>query len=344
MTVCLLISEYGVADKMLLVFFSIVTLAFDAICILQLMDYNPFYLFPKGFSYSGANVDYSGVFIGTIGNVDFVGAFFSIAIPLYVLSILKLKIKNRFYLFIPLLLTVYVLFQIKVYAGIVGLAGIIISLPFMFDVSKKIRLWMVCVLIAVFVMAVAVLYVTEPKELFLYQIHEILRGNINGEFGTYRIMIWEKVLNLVPNAPVLGHGPDTMIFGDFGEYGEVDPSSGVYYSYIDTAHNEFLNVLYHQGILGLGMYIGAVAHTIADFIKNGGKNANVAILGTTVISYLIQSFFGISMCITAIYFWIVWGLFIHEIGKQKNVIYISRIISFIHRGNYLMHLKCKGSK
>ena len=53
------------------------------IVLLQLLDRNPLGLFPGGLRWSDANLRYSGVFLGTIGNVDLLASYLCLFIPLF---------------------------------------------------------------------------------------------------------------------------------------------------------------------------------------------------------------------------------------------------------------------
>ena len=78
---------------------------------------------------------------------------------------------------------------------------------------------------------------------------------------------------------------------------------------IDVAHNEYLNILYHQGIFALIAYLGALFSTAKKWLTDSGRNALVAVLGTMLLCYSIQAFFGFSMIMTAPYFYLTLALF-----------------------------------
>jgi len=78
---------------------------------------------------------------------------------------------------------------------------------------------------------------------------------------------------------------------------------------IDVAHNEPLNILFHQGIFALIFYTGFIISTLTVWFRNRDDYVILA-LGIGFISYLVQSLFTFSMCLTAPYFWICAGLII----------------------------------
>ena len=81
---------------------------------------NPFTLYPVGYGYADAGVAYSGAYLGTIGNVDLVAAFFCLAIPAFWATILRSHERKRYYLIVPLALSLFVLVKMNVLAGFVG--------------------------------------------------------------------------------------------------------------------------------------------------------------------------------------------------------------------------------
>ena len=52
-----------------------------AVAWLQLFGLNPLWLYPEGMDYYGSGVQYTGAFLGTIGNTNMLGGFLAIAAP-----------------------------------------------------------------------------------------------------------------------------------------------------------------------------------------------------------------------------------------------------------------------
>ena len=113
-------------------------------------------------------------------------------------------------------------------------------------------------LLTVALAMLAVVYFADLGGMF-HELHAILHGNAEGGFGSGRLHIWKSVLQRVPEHLLFGTGPDTMLYSDieaFSRYDEV--LGGTIVARIDIAHNEYLNILYHQGILALASYLGAL--------------------------------------------------------------------------------------
>ena len=183
------------------------------------------------------------------------------------------------------------------------------------------------------------------------ELHEIMHGNIDDSFGTSRIYIYRNILECVPSHLLLGTGPDTIGHMDIEPFQRYDAERGVMVTArIDTAHNEFLNVLACQGIAALCAYVafalGVMAAALcgmvncaaalrgrvgsaaalrrdvncaAVFARPGGgagySDAAAAAAASTalalsVTAYLVQSMFSFSSCTTAPYFWITGAILI----------------------------------
>lgn len=317
----MLISLYGRAEKWLLWPLGTGVTALCIVCIIQLLGYNPFSLYPKGLDFYGAGKSYIGQYLGTVGNTGLLAAYFCVVIPIMWVSILRLEGKKRFLLLLPLGLSLLVLVKMNVMAGIVGIVfGGALSLPQVVRDKKKRRIiaWL---LLAAVICVIAFLYIADIDADMLHEAHEMLHGNISDSFGSSRIYIWKNVLSLVPDRLLLGAGPDTLALADIKPFTRYDADMDkLFTAHIDTAHNEYLNVLYHQGVFALVAYLGALIVSLLKWIKQSEKNTAVAIMGAAVLCYCVQAFFGISMFITAPYLWISLGLLESSYNKKPKLI------------------------
>lgn len=305
-----LVCAYGRISKPLIAAFAAAVTLFDLLCIVQLYGGNPFTLYPVGYGYADAGVAYSGAYLGTIGNVDLVAAFFCLAIPAFWAAMLRSRDWQRWLLSVPLALSLFVLVKMNVLAGFVGiLAGAAVSAVVIVPMSARARRAAAWSLAGFFALALAVLYCVDFGGVF-HELHSIMHGEISTIFGSGRIHIWEQVLSAVPEHFLFGTGPDTMLYGGLEAFTRYDEAlGGTIIGRIDVAHNEYLNILYHQGIFALAVYLGALAAAAKKWLRDGGRNALVAVLGTMLLCYSIQAFFGFSMIMTAPYFYLTLALF-----------------------------------
>jgi O-antigen ligase len=298
----LLVSATGKVTKRMLWSLGLAAFAFGVICIVQLAGCNPFTLYPSGYNYFGAYTDYAGAYLGTIGNVDLVSAFLCIVIPILWIGMVYLRGKVRFLLAVPLAISLYVLIRMSVLAGIVGVfVGGLVSLLAALPIGgRKKSLFALGVLAAAFLFV----YAADIGGGMLHEAHEILHGNISDDFGSGRIHIWKEVLAQIPQHFFLGAGPDTMAYANLESFVQYhDELGATIVSQIDAAHNEYLNILYHQGIFSFAAYVLFLGANAKNWRKRTSSDPVAAMLGGAALAYCIQAFFSISMFITAPFFW-----------------------------------------
>lgn len=302
----LLVSMYGKLSKCMLWVLGISVLIFSAICTVQLCGGNPFGLFPDGYNYFGANVDYGGAYLGTIGNVDMVAAFYCIVIPIFWISVVRCSCKQKYLLLLPLAASLFVLLKMNVLGGLLGVfGGAVLSLPVVLPVSAKNKKRMWIVIGGCLVAAIVLLVFVDIGSGVFHEVHELLHGRSDDRFGSGRIYIWKTVLEEIPTRFWAGSGPDTMQRAGFQFDNVYDVNIT---TRIDVAHSEYLNILYHQGIFALVAYCCLLADCARKWLRYSTHTKGVAVLGGVALCYCIQAFTGISYCGTTIFFWVIIGL------------------------------------
>ncbi len=302
----LLVSIYGSADGKLLAAVSAASVVFSVLCLIQLLGKNPFDLYPYGSSYYDAYKLYSGAYLGTIGNVDLCASYLCVTIPVCWVSLLRIRNPRRWLLLIPLTLSLTVLFWMNVAAGIMGiLLGGLLGIPVVLPLEKRRRRTVFLFTIGILVLSVAAVFVFDPGSGSLHEAHMILHGKIEDSFGSSRIGIWRSVLGNVHAHWLLGWGPDTMRFAELTIASRYDENlGGIIVSRLDTAHNEYLNILFHQGIFAVSVYLAFLVLILLHWIHRAPESGTTASAGCAVLCYAIQAFFGISQFITAPFFFL----------------------------------------
>ncbi len=315
------VSKFARPGRWMMYLFGGALTLFSLLCILQLCGLNPFGLYPEGYDYFDAYKEYSGAYLGTIGNVDFVASFLCIAIPVHWIYILRSQDRNRWFLLVPLGLALFVLLRMWVLAGLVGIfGGAVLSLPWILPMGKKAKVfyWSGCGVAGI--AAMLVLYFVDFGGGLLHELHLLLHGTVSASFGSGRFYIWKNVWERIPQHFFFGAGPDTMSLAGIEPFERFDESLNMnLVAHIDTAHNEYLNILYHQGIFALISYLGAQVALLIRWIRTGAKNRGAALFGGAVVCYGVQALFGISQFITTPFFWVALGLleyFCSSIEKQ----------------------------
>ena len=285
---------------------------FSLVCVLQLQSVNVFSLFPEGLTFWDGNIAYRGQYIGTIGNVDHVAAFLSLAIPILWCAVVRMRGKPRFWLLVPLAMLMVVLVRIDVAAGILAVfAGALFCLPVVLPGSNRLRLILLALLMALIVFGLVLVRTRDFGNQTLHEAHELLNGRWAPTFGSGRLYIWSETLKRAARRPIFGYGPDTMILTGIEPFRRFDEHTGkTIVSTIDAAHNEYLNILFHQGAFALLAYLGMIAAALAGWIRHAPKRVSAAICGCGVLCYCIQALFGISQVITTPFFWVALALLV----------------------------------
>ena len=328
--VFLLVSLFGRVTEKVVWAFAGAAVIFSVISLVQFMGYNPLGLFPEGYNYYDAYKAYSGQYLGTVGNVDLVAAFLCILIPVMLGAIVRSRNKKKYILLVPLILSVFVLVKMSVMAGFAGVGlGLVLSLPVLVELDKKKRLKIAVGAGGLIIAGLLIVFCVDFGGGFLHELHMVLHGKADSGFGSGRLYIWNCVLDAVPSNLILGTGPDTMAFANFEPFSRYDANlGGTIYASIDIAHNDFLNIIYHQGIFAFAAYAAGLVSAAVKWIKYGSSDAAAAVAGTAVLCYCIQAFFGFSVCITAPFFWAALGLLEKrttgimrgDIGNEKKTV------------------------
>lgn len=297
--------------------------AMSANCVLalfQLGGYNPLALYPAGMNYYDGFVRYGGQFLGTVGNVDLLSALLCVAIPVFWIALLRLEDRRRFLLLIPLGLSVSVLVLVWIEGGIVGVSGsLLLGLPVVLKKPNQRRMAFVGAVVVLIAALTAVYVLGGRLSGFLFEAHELLYGRFDERFGSGRLYIWQECWKLVPERPLLGGGPETLGLRTQAAFERFDEALGVTLrSTVDTAHNEYLNILVNQGLLALVCYLGALMSAAAGWIRSAREHPAAAICGGGVLGYCIQAFFGISAPMTTPFFWLTLALLTTELQKNQK--------------------------
>ncbi len=163
------------------------------------------------------------------------------------------------------------------------------------------------------ILGIVVLYLYDFKSGMLYEMHELLHGNFDDDFGTYRIFLWKRTLSIFPEYPILGSGPDSFAIRFMAKYTQDVAAIGPL-TINDTAANVYLTMLINIGVVGLGTYMAFIITQLKKGIKN--INEYSAILLISIICYLFQDFFNLSVVIVTPMFWLLMTLHYRSICSK----------------------------
>lgn len=295
----LLVSAYGQPKRWMLWLYAAAISVNCVLCLLQFAGLNPLHLYPEGMNYYGANTQYAGEFLGTVGNADILSAVLSLSIPAFWAAILRMKgCRECYFLLIPLALCLVVLLRAFVAGGILGVTGaVVLSTPLMTD-DKRRRKWALICVIAALIAAAAAVYCFGSRMCgFLYEASKLMHGRWDNRFGTGRIYIWRNVIQLVPEHLLLGGGPDTLGLRTDAAFERYDETLGILiHSAIDTAHNEYLNILVNQGLLALLSYLAALLASAIHWVRRGAlRLCGARLLHSGVLWHQLPNLYAVSV-------------------------------------------------
>lgn len=255
--------------------------------------------------------------ISTIGNRNFLSNY--ICIFLFISSSMYIFKKEKKYFF----------FAIIQFAGLLcamtrggWLAFLVISLiGLIFIIKRKDCLKRALIIFITFTIIFAGLNLTSNSAILGRTDKQIIiseEGELQDSIADRALILrisWKAFID----SPFKGYGPDTLRTRIIEDY----PNETIEYmlkrsSYIDKAHNEYLEYAVSCGIFTLISYLVLIGFIIKGLIKGIGNDLNKVLL-LTLIGYLVQAFFNISTVAVAPLYWIFLGYCVNTIyGKNRN--------------------------
>jgi len=145
--------------------------------------------------------------------------------------------------------------------------------------------------------------------------HSQERANaITGEFGgtdsgKIRLFVWKGAIDAWKNNPLFGTGVETFAFAYY-KYRPVGHNLTSEWDYLyNKAHNEYLDYLTTTGAFGLGTYLVIIGVALFLFFKKLPSKSEVRLLViallTGYVTIVISNFFGFSVVIVNMYFFLI---------------------------------------
>ena len=156
-----------------------------------------------------------------------------------------------------------------------------------------------------------------PQSGTLYEIAQTLRGQAEEGFGSSRIRIWRACLALVPERPILGHGPGMLAAKLDVQFARYVPETGqTLRSFADNAHNVYLGTLVNTGVLGLAAHLSVLGLAAAEAVKRR-DDPLAAPLAIGLFCGAVHAFFGLGLSLSEPLFWLVLGM-LCACGRAEN--------------------------
>lgn len=302
------VSAFGEWKKYYVYLLAVSASICSLVAIPQLLGGNPFGLYPGELTYFDANVRYTGEFLGTIGNTNLLAAFYCLCIPLFVWHALTHRALRDRLVLVAAALCLGVLIASRVASGAVALAAAaVVLMPYYVNYtshSRKKALIAAGCLAALCLAALAAVYFYGGGSGTLHELSQLLHGHVEDSYGSSRVAIWRECLRLAGERPLVGGGPDTlalrtdMTFSRF-----VEETGSTMSTHVDNAHCEPLGYLVNLGALGLIPYLALCAESLRRFFRGCAPA-----VGAALACYLVQSLFGLGLCIVVPLVWIYMGL------------------------------------
>ena len=297
-----------VTYKRILIWF-IGMIPFAVYALVQYYGYDPLVL----------NYGFTPRIFSTIGNQNFVG---SLAVILVVFSsVLFISSKNwLFFIFSLLFFSTLVVCQTRS----AWVACSLVMVLFMLDqVIRKRNFYFPSFLIIGFVLVGLFLVTSQHDNSVIQKSKTISKElNLSNEYGgSGRLKIWSITEKVIWANPWAGVGPENLKIAIKKEQPELYKE---YYkrtkTTIDKAHNEYLHMAVTCGIPALIIYLVMLGTSLVSFIRSCCKSAIRLAFFLTVIAYLIQAFFNISVIAVAPVFWILLGGLAGDLSISQKLV------------------------
>ena len=264
---------------------------------------------------------YSHLWItGLVGHPNFLGTYMLLCLS-YSLGLVidSKKIKSIVIYSIFATLYMFALLLSNTASGVVGLAFVGI---FILIYTIKNKLYKKLIFVITIISSVTFIVVVLGKTTLVEDIikvgneaTEVAKGNSNDEFGTNRMYIWKKTMEVVPKYLLHGAGVDNFTKAFNGEALLLKRTDKTIL--YDKAHNEYLQTLVTQGVFALASYLFIYGYAVFKGTKHAFKNKEIYFV-LPVIGYLVQAFFNISVIEVAPMFNIALGLCCGSTNSNKN--------------------------
>ena len=165
------------------------------------------------------------------------------------------------------------------------------------------KLWLPALLLVVALALVFVWYYPGESISTLHELHEIMHGHIDYNYGTERVGVWIYCGKLISEGEYLltGTGPDTFAlrFNDFlSRYFEEHPDAHRLRYYYDSPHNEYIALVLNCGIPALLLFLVLVIG--GCFGRPEWRDS--------VLAYCVQALLSFPVCLVTPMFWAVNGM------------------------------------
>ena len=260
----------------------------------------------------------------TLGQPNWLAAFLVMVIPVS----LSLLLRKRQHKVLQLQTIAYCLVPITLYSafwfthsrsGLLGFAAAIVTFLVFLGKENLKKHWRPLLLVGVAWATISILTFTPKIVAAADQGSAATAVNPTGSTVQIRLAVWRGTLELIKDYPLLGTGPETFAYS-FLPYRPVELNQTAEWQFLfNKTHNEYLNIAACTGLLGLAAYLWIISRFILwntrEFIRmsaNKCECANEQILRAGLfagwIGVVVSNFFGFSVVVTSLLFWLFMAL------------------------------------
>lgn len=288
------------------------------LALAQLLGANPLSLYPAGYGYADGGVRYVGWFLGTVGNIDLLSSYQCLTLPLLFFGAPQLPRPGRAFVWLAAGLGLLVLVWMHVSAGILAVTlTACLLLPLCLPRGWRRAVYFALALL--FVLALLLVYAYDGAEAgTVWELSRLLHGDIRDSFGSSRILIWRDALDgLSRGELLLGSGPGTRAAHFSTVFTRESEAGVVLTARVSNAHSEYLDLLLENGLLGLTLYLAALAAAARRALPALAGDATARALGGSLLCYLLHAFFHSAEVLVAPLFWLLLGLLLAHTRLRK---------------------------
>jgi len=189
--------------------------------------------------------------------------------------------------------------------------------------EKTLRIFFSVLSVVVFASGLLIAYYWQGPYGTVYELSQLMHGRIKDSFGSSRILIWKKTIELVPNHLLLGGGPGTLSLRLDVNFSRFVAETGKTLSTtVDNAHNEYLGILVNTGLLSLIAYLSAQFVSLFNAIKSAKLSEFCGCFACALLCYWVQAFFGLGLFLVSPIMWLFWGLLISSFRREKATVVV----------------------
>lgn len=175
----------------------------------------------------------------------------------------------------------------------------------------KAILSLAAILVAAAVAAVALMPIPDTAG-GVWELHEILLGRPQDQFGSWRLGVWRHTVDMSRQSLWFGTGPDTFLYAMRTYLTEIGATLGENF---DNPHDEYLAILSNNGLPALLLYLALLITVMAGCLRRGLGHGRARrevswplVLAAPLLCYALQGVFSFSICLVTPMFWAVMGI------------------------------------